>query len=438
MKGRVIKLVFLSLLLTSVSIAQNIPVSSDESPKKITTLLLDLAAHYEYNLLFQENYFDEQLIVNFQFNEKATLEENLTQLLKDTNVSFTLKDKNIELKRMQTIYGYIKDKASHEPLINAIIYHPQLQIGTYTNKYGYFSLTIPFEIDELQAQYIGYRHQKINLRQKKTSQKTILLEPQLDLAAVVVNSDESRSTADRIIEERDILSSEISAYIGSGGEPDINQHLYKQTGVSAGPDGLGGLHVRGGNTDQNLILLDGVRVFQPNHAFGLFSIFNTSLLKSARFSKYNFDPKNVESLSSVLEMTMKEGSTQKWSGDISFSTLATQISMDGPIKKDKTTFLFSLRRTHLDEAIRRISARQKQRALSGGETSMAFYDMYLKAQHILTPKDKLFLSYYRGRDKYSDLTVESDSFEVNDKWMYEFDSNISWENEVIAFKWNHL
>ncbi|MEM8528391.1 MAG: TonB-dependent receptor [Bacteroidota bacterium] len=438
MKERANKVVLLFLLFANVIIAQIDPAVSNESTQKITTALLDLATHYQYNLIFQENYFEDQNLVDFQLDEQATLEANLTLLLKNTNVSFILKNKTIELKRTQTIYGYVKDRESHEPLINATIYNPQLQVGTYTNEYGYFSLTLPFEVNQLKVQYIGYQQKTINLTNHDLSQKTILLEPRLDLATVTINSIESQSKTDKIIEERDILSSEITTYISSGGEPDINQHLYKQTGVSSGPDGLGGLHVRGGNTDQNLILLDGVRVFQPNHAFGLFSIFNTTLLKNARFSKYDFHPKNAESLSSVLEMTLKEGSTQRWTGNVSFSTLATQISADGPLKKDKTSLLVSLRRSHLDEAIKRISARQKQKESAEGETSVAFYDVYLKMQHILSAKDKLFLSYYRGQDQYSDLTIEQDSFDVDDRWSYELNSNISWENEVVALKWNHL
>ncbi|MEN0050167.1 MAG: TonB-dependent receptor [Bacteroidota bacterium] len=438
MKERASRLVFFLLLFANVIVAQQNSNTTSESAQKITTALLDLATHYQYNLIFQENYFEEQVLVDFQLDEKATLGENLTRLLKSTDVSFTLKNNTIELKRTQTIYGYVKDRESHEPLINATIYHPQLKVGTYTNEHGYFSLTLPFEVDQLRVQYIGYQQKTIDLKSKISSPRAILLEPRLDLTTVVISSSESKSQADKVIEERDILASEITAYISSGGEPDINQHLYRQTGVSSGPDGLGGLHVRGGNTDQNLILLDGVRIFQPNHAFGLFSIFNTSLLKNARFSKYDFHPKNAESLSSVLEMTLKEGSTQKWTGDLSFSTLATQISMDGPLKKDKTSLLVSVRRSHLDEAIKRISAKQKQKESSEGETSIAFYDLYLKLQHILTPKDKLFLSYYRGRDEYSDLTIEQDSFAVDDRWSYKLDSKISWENEVVALKWNHL
>ncbi|MEM9849261.1 MAG: TonB-dependent receptor [Bacteroidota bacterium] len=438
MKERASRLVFVFFLFANVIVAQQSSSTTSESTQKITTALLDLATHYQYSLIFQESYFEDQALVDFQLDKQATLEDNLTLLLENTAVSFTLKNNTIELRRMQTIYGYVKDRESHEPLINATIYDPQLRVGTYTNEYGYFSLTLPFEVNQLKVQYIGYQQKTINLTKKRSSQKTILLEPQLDLVTVVINSSESQTKTDKVIEERDILSSEITAYISSGGEPDINQHLYKQTGVSSGPDGLGGLHVRGGNTDQNLILLDGVRVFQPNHAFGLFSIFNTSLLKNARFSKYNFHPKHAESLSSVLEMTLKEGSTQKWTGDLSFSTLATQISMDGPLKKDKTSLLVSMRRSHLDEAIKRISAKQKQKESSEGETSIAFYDLYLKLQHILTPKDKLFLSYYRGRDKYSDLNIEQDSFAVDDRWSYKLNSSISWENEVVAFKWNHL
>jgi len=401
---------------------------------KLDKVLLDIAAKHKYDILFHDSYFSDCPPVNITLKDQD-LETVLHLLLKDTKITFEVTDKQIALNRMRTIYGYVKSKKDHESLSSAAVYHPKMTRGTYTNEHGYFSLAIPFECEHIIVQNLGYQSQTIEIPIASSKPFTVYLMPFAELQEIIVRPNDKQIKYTRYDSSIDILPLEIGGHLSTGGEPDINQHLYKQSGVSSGPDGFGGLHVRGGNSDQNLILLDGVRIFQPNHAFGLFSIFNTPLLKNAKFSKFNFHPKHSGGISSVLEMNLKEGSTKEWNGNLSVSTLATQITVNGPLIKDKTSILLSFRRSHLDPFIKRISSKRKD---NEGESNFHLYDFHIKLHHLATPKDKLYLSYYQGKDEFHDDSQRKE--EINDgiTQNYKSDYLLNWSNRTMALKWNHL
>ena len=429
------------LMPTTFLLAQSSNISVDFQNEKIETILLDIASEHRYDIVFHKSYFEKQLPITIQLQNRK-ISEVLRKVLKDTNVDFEIKGKEIVLSKLRTVFGYIRDELDHEGLINVAVFHQNEMIGTYTNEYGYFSLTIPFELTELTTQYIGYKPQKIPLKENDKAITVYLKFNAIQHQEVIVKSKEAVKDLPQNVEGTNILPSEIGGFLSTGGEPDINQHLYKQTGVSAGPDGLGGLHVRGGSSSQNLFLLDGVRIFQPNHAFGLFSIFNTPLLKNAKFSKYNFNPKYAGGNSSVINMTLKEGSTKKWNGNISASTLASQVSINGPLINDKTSILLSFRRSHIDPFLKnRTSEKRSQYEGENGFANFNFYDVNAKLHHILGKNDKLYLSYYRGKDFFEDkmsLDIEDNSPSGDLTLKFDYDTQLSWLNEIIALKWNHL
>jgi hypothetical protein len=434
--------VLLTLVFANInwSYGQQKLISIAYENEKIDAILLDIATEYQYDILFHPNYFKDHPLVTIR-QENAPIQAILSELLKDAKVDFRLKDGLIQLIKLQTIYGYIRDELTHEGLINATVYHPALQKGTYTNEYGYFSLSLPYETKKLTVQYIGYQAKEIALAPKNNKAITVFLKSSIELEEVIITKEigNSFNYSNQEVDGQDILPNQLKAFLSSGGEPDINQHLIKQAGVSSGPDGLGGLHVRGGNSDQNLILLDGVRVFQPNHFFGLFSIFNTPLLKNAKFGKYDFHPKYARGISSVLDVTLKEGSTKKWNGNISASTLATQVHVNGPLKKDKTSILFSLRRSHIDDIIKnRTAAKKLEEKDENGQINLFFYDMHLKMQHILGANDKLYVSHYYGKDHFRDQGAYDFSLNDDTQFFANFDNTLDWFNQTSALKWNHL
>lgn len=423
------------LLSPKFLLAQQTIINLDVQEEKRASVLLDLAVEYDYEIVFNAAYFKEEKITLSIRNE--TIREALKQILAGTRIDFKIEDRAIQLIKKKRLYGYIIDQQTGEKLINAAFYDPISGKGQYTNDYGFFSVDLPFETTEGIASYIGYESQHLPLNLQDEQALSIELKPVLNLNEVVVFKDEQSQALKVSTNGDELLSNEIKSHFATGGEADIFQYLYQKPGVTKGPDGLGGLHVRGGNSDQNLILYDGVKVYNPNHSLGLFSIFNSNLLKHARFSKYNFNPRFGGNLSSVLDLRLKEGSLRNWGGNVSLSTLATQVTLDGPLVNDKTGLMVAVRRTHLDPYIKNRTESNKAEFDELGYSNHYFYDVNAKLHHRFGLNDRLFLSFYQGKDAYYDETdylYEDEELYVD----YLGDYDMKWGNRLLSLRWNHL
>ena len=185
------------------------------------------------------------------------------------------------------------------------------------------------------------------------------------------------------------------------GEADVMKTLQLMPGVQSGNEGTSGIYVRGGGPDQNLILLDGVPVYNANHLFGFFSVFNPDAISSINLIKGGFPAQYSGRLSSVIDIRLKEGNDKKYGGEFSIGSIAAKVMVEGPIWKDHTSFIFSARRTYIDVLAAPVIALINKTA-GGGEKLKAgyyFYDANLKLNHKFSDKDRLFLSGYFGRDK---------------------------------------
>ena len=183
------------------------------------------------------------------------------------------------------------------------------------------------------------------------------------------------------------------------------QYFSNQANIQSGSDGIGGLNIRGGEADQNLVLLDGVPIYNPSHTLGLFSVFNTHIIKSAHLLTDGFSAKYGGRLSSVMDVRVKEGSTKEWKGEGEIGTLATKLTIEGPLKKDTTGLLLAFRRTHIDRFIRNRSQNSRANNDEEGEIGYYFFDLNAKLHHRLSAKDQLFLSYYIGKDDFEDYNA---------------------------------
>lgn len=438
-------LIFFSLSFGAF--AQQEKISLEVFNEKIEDVLLQLAADYEYDIIFTASYFSEQR-VSIQSKDES-IQKILGRILKNTKVDFLVAGNTIVLTKRKRIYGYLIDKKSGEKLINAAIAHLESNSGAYTNEHGFFSFEMPFEQKEILASYVGYETQNVAVPTKNEVFLNIELVPEAHLSEVVVLSSQhsAKAASDfRKPTSEELLKNKVMTYVSTGGVPDVFQYLYKKPGVAAGPDGLGGLHVRGGNTDQNLILYDGVKVYNPGHSFGLYSIFNPTLLSHAKFSKANFHPRTGGRISSVLDMRLKEGSTRLWSGSAAVSNISTEVAFDGPIKKETTGFLVAFRRSHLDNFIKSYTRNSLSELYEDefeyyeqeGESNIFFYDFNAKLHHRFSPNHRVFLSAYRGRDGYDDSYFQSEDIEgiyvIQDSLEYQ----LRWGNDIYSLRWNHL
>ncbi len=284
-----------------------------------------------------------------------------------------------------TVSGYVEDGQTGERLIGCIVKDANNdKYVTTTNNYGFFSLKVPNQNFSLQVMYIGYETYEKALNLHSDTTFTISIEIKNQLQEVVVTSDRQNLQSTQM-SKIDVPVSKIEKLPVIFGEVDLLKTLQLMPGVQSGTEGANGIYVRGGGPDQNLMLLDGVPVYNASHLFGFFSVFNTDAIKNVSLYKGGFPAHYGGRLSSVIDISMKEGNMKKFSGAVSVGLIASKFTIEGPIKKDTTSFIISARRTYIDAItspiIKMISISQgKDEKFMGG---YHFYDLNAKINHRL-------------------------------------------------------
>ena len=322
------------------------------------------------------------------------------------------------------ISGYVKEKGSGELLPGASISIPSLKTGTISNNYGFFSLTLKEGIYEVLISYVGYEPKAFSVNLDKNIEMDLVLETAKALKELVVSgSKQTQRLADEtrmsVIEIPIQQIKDIPALLG---EKDVLKVIQLLPGVQKGSEGSSGIYVRGGGPDQNLIILDDAIVYNAYHLFGFFSLFNGDALKSVELTKGGFPARFGGRLSSVIEMTMKEGNKEKLHGEAGIGLIASRLVLEGPIIKGKSSFLVSARRTYLDALMAPFMPAE-------GKAGYYFYDLNAKANYEISRKDRLYISGYFGRDKfYFKSNYQSESS----------NGGIGWGNSTGTLRWNHL
>ncbi len=379
--------------------------------------------------------------VNFQQEKLGAI---LAHLFDQTGVGYKFVDNQIILfkkgkieTKYLTISGYIKDAETGERLIAANVFESELEKGIATNEYGFYSITLPAGNRNLNFSFLGYKPSIKKIRLKKNTQLDIFLKPSLTLSEVIISSKGTLKSVNTPYNATKIPVAEMNQLPILGGEEDLLRMVHSLPGVQTGADGFGGLHVRGGSADQNLILLDGVPVYNATHLGGLFSIFNNSAIKNAQLYKGNFPARYGGRLSSVLDVRTKEGNQKKWAGMTGLSLTAVKAVLEGPIVQNKSSFFVSFRRSIFDTYLKPISRRIKQKKGDKGVTRHSFADFNSKINFRLTKKDEVFLSFYHGRDNFKDENNSTTSSALDFKNI-NHRQDLDWGNAVGAFRWNHL
>ena len=301
-----------------------------------------------------------------------------------------------------TISGYVRDAATGENLIGVAVVAPGTGLGTSTNTYGFYSLTLPRPVlsdsVRLLASYLGYRRQAWAAPATGSRTHTFRL-PALavELAgAEVIGSREEKIAQTTRMGTINVPVSQIKLLPALMGETDVLKALQLLPGVQSGGEGTSGLYVRGGSPDQNLILLDGTPVYNASHLFGFFSVFNADALNNVELIKGGFPARYGGRLSSVLDIAMKEGNLREFHGEGAIGLIASKLTLEGPIKKDTASFLISARRTYID-----LLARPLITAATDGVTAgYFFHDINAKFNWKVSSRDRLYLSAYTGYDKF--------------------------------------
>jgi len=315
-----------------------------------------------------------------------------------------------------SLSGYLRDAETGEELLFANVAIPAEAMGVSTNEYGYYALSLPKGQYVVSYSYVGYQTVLDTIDLQADLVKDIELLPEsTTVDAVVVTderTDENVKSTDMSVLSLDMKEAKKVPVIF--GEQDIVKTLQLMPGVSPSSEGGSGFFVRGGNADQNLILLDEAPVYNASHLLGFFSVFNSDALKDVKLYKGGVPAEFGGRASSVMDVHMKNGNSKKFSGSGGLGLISSRLTLEGPIVKDKGSFIVSGRRTYADLMFQLVAD-----DFDGG--SLYFYDLNLKANYKLGQKDRLYLSGYFGRDVFG------------------FDgSGLDWGNATLTLRWNHL
>jgi hypothetical protein len=334
-----------------------------------------------------------------------------------------------------TVYGYVYDQQSNEALIGAYIKDTGTGNTTKTNAYGYYSIKTTSKTS-LIASYVGYNAEEKLIIAASDTAVNFNLNAANELEEITVTGKSSIITETEI-NTINLNVKDLKIMPVFGGESDILKAIQSVAGIQSGNEGTTGLYVRGGSPDQNLFLLDGVPLYNVSHLFGFMSVFNDDAINNIKVIKGGFPASYGGRLSSVLDIRMKEGNLKKHSGNISVGLISSKAMIEGPIKKDTASFLLSARRTYIDAFLRPyyyfVSKKDNDQVSAG----YFFYDITAKINWKLSSKDRLYLSWYSGKDNYyssyqSERTNENNEFFINDR------RDLYWKNRLLNLRHSHI
>ncbi len=380
--------------------------------------------------------------------KETVVEDYLKSVLKNQPVKYMEKDGKVFIvfderspyKKKITISGYIVDKKSGERLIGASIYAVNKNQGTTSNSYGFFSLTLDRDSTRLVISHAGYFMQAEDMLLAEDIVLELKLEPNIIVnEIVVVNSEGRKNSQNRTLPGKiNMPATMIKSLPALLGEADVLKSLQLLPGIQAGNEGTAGLNVRGGSADQNLILLDGVPVYNATHAFGLFSIFNADAVHNVEVMKSGFPASYGGRLSSVIDVQFKEGDKNRFHGEGGVGLIFSKLTLEGPLKKGKSSFLISARRTYIDLILRPIL-----KASEGANFDLrsVMSDINLKTNFTIGKKDHLYFSFYTGVDKYSTQSEETSFYfpGLADSTLKTVTNyGFFWGNNTAMGRWNHV
>ena len=326
-----------------------------------------------------------------------------------------------------TLSGYVHEAVTQESLAGVSIGVEGTATGTATNSYGFFSLSVPANKPiKISFSSLGYQKITQSINTNSNTVLKIVLTPQPQQIEEVMIRAESNPQNAPLMSVIQLPVQQIKQIPALLGEKDVIKAIQLLPGVQKGTEGSTALYVRGGGPDQNLILLDEAQVYNANHLFGFFSIFNGDAIKNVSFYKGGFPARYGGRLSSVIDLQMKDGNKEKLHGEGGIGLLSSRLTLEGPISKGKSSFLISARRTYFDLLTMPLMSKEEQ-------TGYRFYDLNAKFNFDLGKNDKLYLSGYFGNDA---LKIKSES--IRSSGNIKETGLLGWGNATGTLRWNHL
>ncbi len=327
-----------------------------------------------------------------------------------------------------TVSGYVTDAESGETIVGATVYVPDRDRGTTTNQYGFFSLSLKADSVIFVFSHLSYTAQTVRI----WLEQDLRLDVTMPLRSVYLDEVQVVADADDIVQAMQM--SQITLPIQALqsvpallGESDLLRVLQLLPGVASGREATSGIYVRGGGPDQNLILLDGVTVYNVFHLFGFLSAFNGDAIKDVALIKGGFPARYGGRLSSVVDITMKEGNRKEFTGSADAGIVAARATVEGPLRKDHASFLVSARRTYLDLLAWPLMPKHNKFGYN-------FYDVNAKVSAILSDRDRVYVAFYSGHDHISSRQTSKPDAPVNNR----AETDVGWRNLATTARWTRI
>ncbi len=315
-----------------------------------------------------------------------------------------------------TLSGHVRDAGNGEELIGAAVFVKELETGTSTNAYGFYSLSVAPGNYQIVFSYLGFESQTLSVALTASKTLDVELVPEgLVLEEVVITAKETdRNVKSLEMSVENLSALQIRKIPQVMGEADLIRSIQLLPGVSSVGEGATGFNVRGGNVDQNLILLDEATVYNSSHLFGLFSVFNVDAIKDSKLYKGGIPAKYGGRLSSVLDVRQRDGNKKNFAASGGLGLISSRLTLEGPIQKDESSFMIAGRRSYGDLFLKFTPDLK--------DNIVYFYDLNAKANFNISEKDRLYLSGYFGRDVFN----------------FGNDFSSDWGNATASLRWNHL
>ncbi|MCS6819156.1 MAG: TonB-dependent receptor, partial [Chitinophagales bacterium] len=325
-----------------------------------------------------------------------------------------------------TLSGYLRDSASGETLIGATLLVVELNKGVASNEYGFYSLTLPAGNYTIKVSYIGYRSEVRSIALDKDLRLNFALQPNvIETKEVVISAERKVNVESSQMGKQEIKIEQAKTIPALLGEVDVLKTLQLLPGIASAGEGNSGFYVRGGGPDQNLVMLDEAVVYNTGHLFGFFSVFNGDAIKNTTVIKGGMPAKYGGRISSVVDVAMKEGNMKRYEVEGGIGIIASRLTAQGPLWKDKMSFIVSARRTYIDALLRPVLKDLEDGRWAGN--GYYFYDINAKFNYRISDKDRVYVSSYFGRDVFN-FTAPGGGFGFN----------FPWGNRTATVRWNHL
>lgn len=410
--------------------------------KPLNIVLRDISTISGVNIVFSDSRIPAEKKVSINAKNE-NIGSILTVILDDFDLTYQIvgnqlvivKNESKYVKGDVRIYGKVRDKLSGEYLIGANIFQADRQRGTSTNEIGGYSLKIDKQRHRIHFSYLGYKSQIVDFNAIKDTMMEIFLQPDGLLNEIVIMDDLIEEEHEQTANQQSLHIDKIRASNHLAGEADLFRYLSSQPGITTAAEGVGGLNIRGGSADQNLVLLDEVPVYNTGHALGIFSVFNSDAIKSISLYKGGIPARYAGRLSSVIDVHTRDGNFQKFQGNASLSTIAFNGTVEGPIIKEKSSFLLSYRRTFVDLWIKELTQVINRENNKLGNANYFFSDFNAKFNIRLNKKTRLMLQTLHSGDDFKNSTS------VKPEELRDENTNlINWGNSLYSIRlhrdWN--